>query len=141
MGHMDHATVMNNCDAKAGRVGLAALSDIERVVALVSTVNFEVELGGLSSFFYNSAGDHAGETVLALEAVGAVYAAKALREAVASIPDGISSSDRVRRYTWWQGASDSLAMLDEVFAQDRPDVFSRLCSYIDLHADELREHG
>ena len=48
---MDHAAVMNSCDKKAQRLGLASLTDPERVVVLVSRANFEVELGGLSSFF------------------------------------------------------------------------------------------
>ena len=32
---MDHAAVMNSCDKKAQRVGLAALTDTERTLVLV----------------------------------------------------------------------------------------------------------
>ena len=59
---MDHAEVMNSCDAKAQRIGLARLTAVERVVVLVSCANFEIELGGLDSFYYNSAGDEAVPT-------------------------------------------------------------------------------
>jgi len=45
----------------AERVDLARLSTTERIVVLVSRANFEVELGGLSAFFYNSAGNYAAE--------------------------------------------------------------------------------
>jgi hypothetical protein len=138
---VDHAAVMNNCDEKAKRLGLAALTDAERIVVLVSWVNFEVELGGLSTFFYNSAGDHAAETVPALEAVGAVKAAAALRAAMATFPGGALPADRDLRYPAWQQVSESLGSLDTTFNRDNPDVFSRLCVFIEAHAAELREHG
>lgn len=138
---MDHAAVMNSCDEKAQRVGLAALTDAERVVVLVARANFEVELGGLTAFFYNSAGDHAAETVPALEAVGAMKAAEALRAAMAEFRGGTPAADREFRYPAWQQVSESLTSLDAAFGHDEPDVFSRLCSFIEAHAAELREHG
>ena len=95
---VDHAAVMNSCDEKAQRVGLAALTDAERTVVLVSRVNFEVEVGGLSAFFYNSAGDYAAETVPALEVLGAKKAAAALRAAMAKFPGGLPPADRELRY-------------------------------------------
>jgi hypothetical protein len=132
--------MMNSCDEKAQRVGLAALTEAERVVVLVSRVNFEVELGGLSSFFYNSAGDHAAETVLALEAVGAKKAAAALQTAMAKFPGGSPPADRDLRYPGWKQVSDSLSPLDTAFSRDKSDVFSQLCAFIEAHAAELREH-
>lgn len=137
---MDHAAVMNSCDEKAQRVALAALTEGERVVVLVSRANFEVELGALSSFFYNSAGDHAAETVLALEAVGATKAAAALRTAMTKFPGGCPPADRELRHPGWQQVSDSLESLDAAFSRDVPDVFSRLCAFIEARAAELREH-
>jgi hypothetical protein len=132
---------MNSCDEKAQRVGLAALTDVERVVVLVSRVNFEVELGGLSAFFYNAAGDHAAETVPALEAVGARNAAEALRAAMAKFPGGSPPADRQLRHRGWQHVSESLGPLDTSFTRDEPDVFSRLCAFIEARAAELQEHG
>ena len=138
---VDHTAVMNGCDEKAQRLGLAALTDAERIVVLVSRANFEVESGGLSAFFYNSAGDHAVETVSALEAVGAKEAGAALRAAMAKFPGGSPPADRERRYPGWQQVSESLGAFDTAFNRDDPDVFSRLCSYIEAHATELQEHG
>lgn len=89
---MDHAEVMNACDAKAQRIGLARLTSIERVVVLVSRANFEIELGGLDAFYYNSAGDEAVATVAALEAVGATHAASTLREANDLFPGGAAGT-------------------------------------------------
>jgi hypothetical protein len=137
---MDHAAVMNSCDAKAQRIGLAHLAPAERVVVLVSRANFEIELGGLSGFFYNSAGNYAAETVPALEAVGAEHASAALGAAIALFPGGSSPPDREQRYAAKQPVSESLAKLDRQFCSDEPDVFSRLCSFIESHAAELLEH-
>ena len=138
---MDHADIMNSCDAKCRRSGLASLTAVEKTVVLTSSVNFEVEMGGLSTFFYNSAGDHAAETVIALEGIGATYAAAALRSAIARFPGGSAPADRELRYASWQIISGSLGSLDLGFARDTPDVFSRLCSFIDAHAADLQEHG
>ena len=138
---MDHATVMNSCDEKAQHAGLSALTDIERVVVLVSRANFEIVSGGVSAFFYNSAGDHAAETVPALVAVGANTAAAALRTAMAKFPGGSPPADREFRYLSYQKVSESLEMLDAEFYWEEPDVFSLLCSFIEAHAVELAEHA
>jgi hypothetical protein len=107
----------------------------------VSRANFEVELGGLSAFFYNSAGDHTAETVSALESVGAAHAAMALQAAMARFPGGSAPADREQRYAGWKAVSESLGPLELEFGRDKPDVFSRLCSFIERSAVELREHG
>ena len=119
---MDHAAVMNSCDQKAARVGLDALSEVERVVVLVSRVNFEVELGGFSAFLSNSSRLHARETIPALKAVGANKTAAALQKALATKPR-------------------SFAALDKQFDHEEPDVFALLCSYMDARTADLHEHG
>lgn len=139
---MDHAAVMNSCDEKGRRVGLAALTEAERVVVLVSRANFEIELGGFSGFFYNSGGDHAAETVSALEAVGAIQASTALRAAMAKCPGGAPPTERdLRCLGRWEQVLGSLGEFDTEFYREKPDVFSRLCSFIATHAAQLREHG
>jgi hypothetical protein len=136
---------MNSCDAKGERLGLAALTTVERTVVLVSSANFEISLGGLSGFYYNSAGDRAAETVAALEAVGATRAAAALRAANALFPGGAPARDRTERYEGWRALMDSeedvLSPLNQEFDADQPDLFARLCDFIDAHAADLRDHG
>jgi len=132
---------MNSCDAKAHRVGLAALTETERVVVLVSRANFEIEMGGLSSFFYNSAGDHAADTIIALEFVKAMRAAAALRAAMGKFPGGAPPTEQELRYAGgWQQVLGSLESLDAEFYEEEPAVFSRLCTFIESHEAELREH-
>lgn len=142
---MDHAKVMNSCDAKAQRVGLASLTEVERVVVLVSRANFEIELGGLDSFYYNSAGDEAAPTVVALQAIGATQAASTLREANSLFPGGVPPRDREKRFAALQVIRKlprrPLTSLEKKVIRDEPDVFSCLCRFIETHANELQEHG
>jgi hypothetical protein len=141
---VDHAEVMNRCDAKARHAGLAYVGAAEPVVVLVSRASFEIELDGLDSFFYNSAGGEAVPTVAALEAVGATRAAAALRAANGLFPGG-SPWDRAERFEGLEVVrrlpGDPLAALEREFGRDEPDVFSRLCSFIEAHSAELGEHG
>jgi hypothetical protein len=142
---MDHAEVMNSCDAKAQRVGIKRLTATERVVVLVSRANFEIELGGLDAFYYNSAGDEAIPTVAALEAVGATEAASALRKANALFPGGSPPRDREKRFAGLEVVRElpkgPLSSLEDEVSHDDPDMFSRLCSFIEAHAKKLKEHG
>lgn len=137
---MDHAEEMNRCDDKAVRVGLARLTPVERVVVLVSRVNFEVELGGLDTFYYNSAGDEAITTVAALEAVAATRSAAVLGEANALFPGGSPPRNREERFEGLVAVRElpgrPLAALERKFGRD--DVFSLLCKYMDTHAEELQ---
>ncbi len=142
---MDHAEVMNSCDAKAQRLGLNRLTTVERIVVLVSHANFEIELGGLDAFYYNSAGDEAVLTIDALEAVGATQAASGLRKSNALFPGGSPPRDREKRFAGLEVVRKlpkcPLSSLETEVGGDKPDVFSRLCDYIEAHAKELQEHG
>src|ERR1700739_3797004 len=122
---------MNHCDAKAERAGLARLTAAEQVVVLVSRANFDVELGGLDSFFYNSAGGEAVPTVAALEAVRATRAAAALRAANALFPGGSPPRGPGERFEGLKVVrglpNNPLGALTQEFGRDEPDVFSHLC--------------
>lgn len=139
---MDHAEIMNSCSDKAQREGHDALNEVERVVVLVSWVKFEVALGGLDTFYYNSAGDQAVPTVDALEAVGATRAAKALRAANALFPGGSPPRDREKRFDGLVAVrelpNEPLEILEREF--DTGELFSQLCAFMEAHAAELSEH-
>jgi hypothetical protein len=139
---MDHADVMNSCDAKARRVGLDKLTPAERIVTLLSQANFEIECGGMSQYFYNSAGEDATQALAALKEVGAMRAADALQAALALFPADTAISGTDDRFCEaLNQVSDELSKLDSEFYAERPDVFSRLCTYVENHASELKEHG
>lgn len=66
--------------------GMAALSPTERSVLLVWSYPAAVNDGGHASFFYNSYGEHAHETVKALDEVGAPEYAAILSRALDLFP-------------------------------------------------------
>lgn len=115
------------------------------MVVLVSRANFEIQLGGLDAFFYNSAGNEAVSTVAALEAVGATRAASALRAANALFPGGAPPRHRQKRFAGLEVVRKlpkrPLTSLEKKVGRDEPDVFSLLCSFIEAHAKELQGPG
>lgn len=122
----DAAAVIDCCERRAERLGLDGVSAIERVVILVSRVNFERELGGFAGFYRNAAGDHAVETVEALETIGARAAAEAVRRANALFEGGAPSSDRAARLAQWEnfmGLSDLGMDADEDDNDDGAEAF------------------
>jgi hypothetical protein len=138
---LDHAEVMNSCDAKCHRIGLEKLTSVERTVTLVSQANFEIENGGMSQYFYNSAGEHATDALAALKEVGAMRAAAALQAALDLFPTcKVTGTDKHFCQVLDQVA-DKLNELDSEFYAEQPAVFSRLCTYIEKHAPELKEHA
>lgn len=66
--------------------GMAALSPAERSVLLVWSYPAAVNDGGHASFFYNSYGEHAHETVDALKEIGAAEYGAILSRAIDLFP-------------------------------------------------------
>jgi len=57
----------------------------------------EVNNGGFAQFFFNSSGKHAHETVLSLQAIGALKTADLLKQAIAQFPEASVPKDREER--------------------------------------------
>jgi hypothetical protein len=127
---VDIARLINEADAKRAAKGLSRLSPVERVLSLVSHAYFEVELGGLSTFYYNSAGRYAVESVAALRAIGATRFARVLERANRLFPGGAPPRGRVARYAALQRLSAEAQrrlerLEDEPFEQDHLDLLER----------------
>ena len=76
---------------------LENLSAAQRVFYLNQNLEREVNNGGFHQYFFNSSGDHADESVLALGAIGALNTAELLREAIGKFPDGKVPEDQDER--------------------------------------------
>jgi hypothetical protein len=120
---------------------LEKLTPAERTVTLLLNANFEIENGGMSQYFYNSAGEHATEALAALREVGASRAAAALQAALALFPPGKTTGTDERVCEVLNQSSKRLNELTSEYYAEEPDVFCRLCTYIENHASELTEHG
>jgi hypothetical protein len=141
MGKVDTAAIINECDSKRQQFGSEKLNDSERVVSLVSYLQYELELGGIDGFYYNSAGDYAVETVSALEQIGATHAAKVLKRINVLFPGGVPAKDQGTRQEDLECLSsqpdDPFEELEEEFLSDEPGIWERLEKFIFMRLDEL----
>ncbi len=83
--------------AREAAVGYRKLKAGERLALCLGEFEAEVNNGGFSQFFLNSAGDHAEDTLAALRKVGAKKAAGFLAEAMALFPGGAPPRERAAR--------------------------------------------
>lgn len=85
--------------AREAKHGFRALSNPERVFFCVWSLEAEVNNGGFSRFFYNSAGDYAAETPGALKTIGAAGMADLVERAMAVFG---AARQRTARSVWRQ---------------------------------------
>jgi hypothetical protein len=125
---VDHAAIINACDAKLQKLGAAALTPLERTIAFVSMVNFEMDLGGMAGYFHNAAAIYTRDIIEALVAVGATHQAGAIQR----------GRDLLRSNSWEALAeSGAFEPLTEQYHNAPTDVFGQLCEYVEAHAHEL----
>lgn len=125
---MNIADLIKGCDAKMQAHGIGALATEERIVSLVSAVNYELELGDLGSYFHNSARVHAAKTVEALLAIAATREASAIQK----------GRELLRSKSWEVlAASGAFEPLTAQLRSGDQDLFSRLAQYVEAHVAEL----
>ena len=118
--------------------GLQALSPAERNVFLVWCYPAAVNDGGHASFFYNTQGEFAHETVQALEEIGAPEYGKLLDRAIDLFPDRSVPRDIEERNAALSALPDDsderLEKLDdEFYALGDDELLSRLTVYWNRH--------
>jgi hypothetical protein len=125
-----------------GRNSACALSPAEQAFVCVYELEAEVNNGGFDQFLRNSPGQHALETVAALEAIGASSMAEITRQAVALIfPDGTvprDQADRISRLDADEGTLDELQSLDRRFYEYPDDLTELLFRYVQRHRESIR---
>ncbi len=127
-----------NADAE-GR--FTELTKPEQVYVCVSWVEAEVNNGGFDQFFYNSAGNHALETVEALDLIGANHTAEIVRRANGRFGESGPSQVRIERQAQLEkitgnseGAFDDL---DEAFYEYKDDLGALLKAYVKANEKEF----
>src|SRR5262245_39969079 len=128
--------VTNRCLDKLNRDGIDSLTKTERIVVLVNRADFNILNGGFSTFYYNSIGDDAIETIDALKQIGAMRAAQAIENAntLFSTP---YPQDRVKRFSEWKNLANAkpnpLSNFEADYFSEESDVWIQLCHYIESH--------
>jgi uncharacterized protein DUF4375 len=122
--------------------GFAESRPAERIVWCVSALEAEVNNGGFSLFFTNSAGDLATETVDALGRIGAHKTVALLKEAMAVFPAPGPSAVRGSRETQLEAlpptAQATWDRLDQAFFAYPDDLPSLMRAFVKTHAADFR---
>ena len=121
------------------------LSPALRTYYFVNCFDGELVNGGMSQFFSNSAGNHSGETLAALKAIGAAISAELLEKALTIFPNSDAPFDRQKRcdllFAFEKRDPRFLDSLDKVYYQRVASLKSEAEEDLTkLIADHLRKH-
>ena len=113
------------------------LSETEQTVILIRSLQGEVSNGGFDQFYYNSSGDFAAETVVALERIGAKRIAAVVAESNRLFPTQPPPSERSVRIAELDGFTDEMTEawdhLEREFYSDPDELDELLLAYL-VHA-------
>jgi len=122
--------------------GFAESRPAERVAWCISELEAEVNNGGFSLFFMNSAGDLAAETVDALGRIGANKTMSLLKEAMAVFPAPGPAVERESREAQLAALPPSAQAtwnrLDQEFFAYPDDLPSLMRSFVKAHIADFR---
>ena len=116
----------------------AQLTDPERVFIGVWQLEAEVNNGGFSQYYSNSAGDLATEAPAALEAIGARHTAEIVRSANDLFRDGPPRDRDAREELAEQIPESAFEALSDRFLSYEDDLSLLLYEYVQLHKNDIR---
>ena len=124
-----------------GPDGFAGLSEAEQTVYCMDELEREVNDGGFSQFYVNSAGEQAVETVAALKRIGAMRCAALVEQANVVFGEGGPSKDRDKRQKQvarlGKGAASLWNELDQAFFEYPDKLAMLLREYVAAHRAEI----
>ncbi len=112
--------------AQAEQRGFSSLDARQQAILLVRNLEAEVNNGGFDQYFFNSAGDHALQTLEVLAGMGATKTARLLRAACALFPRGTPSATRSARQKQLRAIRKTVPQpfekLDAAFGRTKEDL-------------------
>ena len=110
---------------------IESLTEVERTVVCTLLLEAEVNNGGFDQYFFNSSGNWAKYTFVALTNIGASHTAALFRRALAVFPE-MPSADRKIRWEQLDSLGDPaiFSQLDREFYEGRDDLSELLYTYI-----------
>lgn len=126
---------------KIDEVGWEGLTPPQQDYLAVTLYDSEVNNGGHSQYYFNSAGENAASAVKGLQAIGAVERAKVAAESIAIFGPGGPAFDReeriaqLNRFTREQG--ERLSSLDARYYKSKENVSSLLLIYALQHKSDF----
>jgi hypothetical protein len=124
--------------------GYDKLSKPERVFLCVWGLEGEVYNGGFDQYYFNSAGDHAGEAVESLGEIGAKSSRDVVRQANALFGAGGPSPNRDMRQKQLdsldQHAKERMAELEKEYVKDNDKVQDLLTEFVRRNPSAFPQH-
>jgi len=108
-GRVDLIKISESVWDRESKLGYEKLSQPERVFLCVWDLEAEVNNGGFDQYYFNSAGDHALDTVRALETIGAKRTAELVRTMNSLFGPAGPSPARFKRQDQLSSLRDSVA--------------------------------
>jgi hypothetical protein len=112
----------------------SSLTEYEKDIVYIESLEREVNNGGFDQFFFNSSGDTAHETVAALERIGARATAEILKQAIGAFPHGVAPKSREARQDLMEAIEDDAEALwhelDDRFYAYEDDIGALVLDYI-----------
>jgi len=122
-----------------GKLGYDKLTRPEKVFVCVWGLEGEVNNGGFDQYYFNSAGDHALDSVESLEAIGAKHTANLVRQANALFGEAGPSADRFARQKQLHAFADAktkkMNEIDEEFFKYKDKLGQLLEAYVAKNAE------
>lgn len=123
------------------KVPFSQLTDAEKIFASIWELEAEVNNGGFSQYYFNSAGDNSPFASAALREIGAHEMSRIVEEAnLAFGPAGPSPSQEMRQQileTLGSGAEEKWAQLDARFIAYPDNLTELLYAYIQAHKSQI----
>jgi hypothetical protein len=119
---------------KHSATGYEGLTQAEKVFYCIDGFVRGMGNGGISQFFYDEAGVHAKDAVMAFEAVKAGKVKQLLDKALACFPDGIIPADNDARdelvSSVEENNSDEWSRMTDVFFQNEAELIKSTLTYV-----------
>jgi hypothetical protein len=118
------------------------LSDSEKVIVYIEELEREVNNGGFQQFFYNTSGDYAEETIIALKKIDSKIFLGLIEKAINEFPNGIVPKNRNERQQILEiieeKASSTWEELDSQFFKYEENIYSLLIAFIKSNLKDFR---
>jgi hypothetical protein len=114
------------------------ITDPEKVLICIWQLEAEVNNGGFSQYYYNSAGDLAVDTPASLEAIGASRTAEIVRVSNELFPEGPPCDQDSRVDLLDEIPNEAFERLDDQFLAYEDNLSMLLYDYVQLHKAEIR---
>jgi hypothetical protein len=127
--------------AKIQQRGYNSLTEAEKTFNVVYWLEAEINNGGFNQYFFNSAGDYAQETVMALRRIGAHHTSEILLAAMGLFPGRAPSQDHYKRQeqvlSLGEQGEAAMEELDQEFYAYADPIGSLLIEYVRQHKNQF----